>query len=203
MLRSIIISPDRELGSYLHRVLADTGEVSIVRMVDRYPDAVELSRILRSHGPHVAFVTLDSAAHATRIAAHIEQLMPGMQIVAVGRSADPHALIEVMRAGIREFLASPLERQCVLECAGRLKENLSRRPVSMKQSELLYSFLPAKPGCGASTLAVNSALALTRQDDTSGLLMDFDLNSGMVRFLLNLNSTFSILDAAEHAATMD
>jgi pilus assembly protein CpaE len=199
----MIVSPDRELTSDLHRVLANTGEVSIVRMLDQYPDLVELSRLLRSHAPQVMFVTLDSPSNVTRLATHVEQVTPGVQIVAVGRSANPQSLIEAMRAGIREFLASPLERHVVLECMRRLKENLSRRPIEVQQSDLLYSFLPAKPGVGATTLAINSTLAATRHDDTTGLLMDFDLNSGMTRFMLKLNSTYSILDAAQHAAAMD
>jgi pilus assembly protein CpaE len=199
----MIVSPDRELTSDLHRVLANTGEVSIVRMLDQYPDLVELSRVLRSHAPQVMFVTLDSPSNVTRLATHVEQVTPGVQIVAVGRSANPQSLIEAMRAGIREFLASPLERHVVLECMRRLKENLSRRPIEVQQSDLLYSFLPAKPGVGATTLAINSTLAATRHDDTTGLLMDFDLNSGMTRFMLKLNSTYSILDAAQHAAAMD
>ena len=203
MLRSIILSPDRELASYLHRVLADTGEVSIARIVDRYPDAIELSRLLRSHAPQVVFVSLDSVADAVRIHRQIKQLMPGVETVAVGRSADPEVLMDVMHAGLPEFLALPLELQCVTDCLGRLKEKRSRRVVSMQQSELLYSFLPAKPGCGATTLAVNSTLAVTRHHDATGLLMDFDLNSGMIRFMLKLSSTHSILDAAEYGASMD
>lgn len=203
MLRSIILSPDRELASYLHRVLADTGEVTIARILDHYPDAVELSRVLRSHAPQLVFVTLDSPAHVTRVAAHIEQVMPGVQTVAVSRSVDPQVLMEVMRAGIREFLNSPVDRNLLDDALIRLKENLSRKPIAHQSSELLYSFLPAKPGCGATTLAINSSLALTRHDNTSGLLMDFDLNSGMIRFMLKLNSSYSILDAAQYASTMD
>jgi pilus assembly protein CpaE len=111
--------------------------------------------------------------------------------------------MDVMHAGLPEFLALPLEPQCVTDCLGRLKEKRSRRVVSMQQSELLYSFLPAKPGCGATTLAVNSTLAVTRHHDATGLLMDFDLNSGMIRFMLKLSSTHSILDAAEYGASMD
>jgi Flp pilus assembly CpaE family ATPase len=35
------------------------------------------------------------------------------------------------------------------------------------------------------------------------VLSDFDLNSGMIRFLLKLQNGFSVLDAVEHSAAMD
>jgi Flp pilus assembly CpaE family ATPase len=72
-----------------------------------------------------------------------------------------------------------------------------------ESSELLYSFLPSKPGVGATTLAVNSTMAIARSAETRALLLDFDLNSGMTRFVLNLPGTGSVLDAAKHSAAMD
>ena len=56
---------------------------------------------------------------------------------------------------------------------------------------------------GATSLAVNSALRLSGEADGSALLCDFDLNCGIVRFLLKLNGTDSVVDAAERATTME
>lgn len=203
MLRTVIISPDTELAAYLHRVLGDIDDVSVVRIVERYPSPIDLTRMLRAHGPQAVFVCAESPEDATSIASHVEKVMPGIQVVAVGRSCEPATLMEIMRAGIREYLAAPFERRCVTECLKRVNENLARKPVSVQSSELLYSFLPSKPGVGATTLAINSSIALSQSLDTSALLMDFDLNCGMVRFMLKLESTYSILDAAEHAQKMD
>jgi pilus assembly protein CpaE len=203
MLRSIIISPDRELAAYLHRVLAPHDGLSVIRVLDRYPDSVELSRLLRSHAPQVVFINGMVPRQATTVAEHIEQVMPGIQLVAVGPSSRPDSLMEFMRAGIREYLAIPLEDEPLADCLARVQEHLAKRPVVYKSSELLYSFLPSKPGVGATTLAVNSSMAIARLADTRALLLDFDLNSGMTRFVLKLNSANSVLDAAEHSNAMD
>jgi pilus assembly protein CpaE len=202
-LRAIIISPDTELANHLHHVLSDAGNLSVARMVNEYPNPIELTRMLRSHGPQAVFVSIDRPDQLTTIAAHIEQIMPGMQVIAVGRSGEPEMLMEIMRAGIREFLAAPFERSCVRDCLARVSENLLRRPVTLQASDLVYSFLPAKPGVGATTLAINSSLAIARHPDASALLLDFDLNCGMIRFMLKLTGSYSVLDAAEHSASMD
>jgi pilus assembly protein CpaE len=203
MLRTIIISPDRELAVYLHQVMAQHEDLSVIRVIDRYPEAVELSRLIRSHAPQLVFINAVDSGQATTVARHIEQAMPGIQVVAVGLSCKPESLMEIMRAGIREYLTVPLENEALNACLLRIRDNLAKRPVVYQTSELLYSFLPSKPGVGATTLAVNASAAVARAADTRALLLDFDLNSGMTRFVLKLHNSNSILDAAEHANAMD
>jgi len=207
-LRSVIISPDQELAQYLSRIFLEVGGlelggVSVVRLMDRYPNQIDLTRMLRSHAPQVVFLSIERAMSATAIASQIDKLMPGVQVVAVGRSCEPATLMEIMRAGIQEFLAAPFEYSCLQDCLRRVTANLSRRPIVSQSTDLLYSFLPAKPGVGATTLALNASIAAARTQRAEGLLMDFDLNCGMIRFLLKLENSYSTLDAAEHASNMD
>lgn len=203
MLRIAVIAPDQELSQYLQRTLNETGAVTIVRTIMAYPNPIDLARMLRSHAPQAVFLSVDSPREATDIASQIEQVMPGVQVVAFGRSCDPNTLMEIMRAGIREYLAAPFDYTSAAECLHRIGENLTRRPIASTMTDLMYSFLPAKPGVGTTTLAVNASIAAARQRKADGLLLDFDLNCGMVRFMLRLESGYSILDAAEHAANMD
>ena len=46
-------------------------------------------------------------------------------------------------------------------------------------------------------------MALSRVPNTHVLLSDFDLNSGMIRFMLKLDNAYGVTDAAEHALNMD
>lgn len=201
MLRSILICPDPELCAELHKAVAETQAASVVRLIERYPAEVELARILRAHAPQIVFLSIDSMELAIRIAGQIEQIVPGCQVIAVGRSCDAETLMMVMRAGIREFVAYPFDRRQVWESILHADQCLAKRPVMMQASDLVYSFLPAKPGVGATTLALNASMSA--QADGGVLLLDFDLNCGMTRFLLKLDPGHSIVDALEHASQMD
>ncbi len=112
-------------------------------------------------------------------------------------------LIEVMRSGIREFQALPFHRQNMLDALLRVREILEKKPPAIDSTDLVFSFLPAKAGVGATTIALNSAAAIARVPDTSVLIADLDLSSGMLRFMLKLDNPYSLADAAERAATMD
>jgi Flp pilus assembly CpaE family ATPase len=61
----------------------------------------------------------------------------------------------------------------------------------------------AKGGTGATTVACHLAVELQRQTDQKTLLMDLDVDGGMVRFLMNVESEYSILDAVQNAQHLD
>ena len=203
MLRSIIISPDTELGDSLQENLVEVGQVAVLRSLDKYPHTHELLRVIRTNAPQIIFLSLAQTDRALEIVKEVEQHAPGIQFVAIARTTDPQVLLDVMRAGIREFLSLPFNLQVSKDCLGRLAETLMRKPVELGTTDLLYSFLPSKAGSGTSTIAVNAAMAMSRHPDTQTLLMDMDLNSGMVRFMLKLENEYSITDACEHSLNMD
>ena len=100
-----------------------------------------------------------------------------------------------MRAGVREFLTDPFEPRAVLETVESIKTLLDRRPAVYESTNQIFSFLPSKAGVGASTIAVNVSGALARRPNTRVLLSDFDLSSGMLRFMLKLTNEYSVPDA--------
>ena len=108
-----------------------------------------------------------------------------------------------MRAGIREFASLPFDRQTLVDALVRIKDAVQARPPAIEATNQVFSFLPSKAGVGTSTMAMNTAVAMSRVPDSSVLLSDFDLNSGMVRFMLKLDSAYCVTDAAEHALEMD
>jgi pilus assembly protein CpaE len=90
-----------------------------------------------------------------------------------------------------------------MDSLARIKPLLDRRPVTYASSNQLFSFLPSKAGVGTSVIAMNTSAALARKADAKVLLADFDLNSGMTRFMLKLDNKNSVLDAVERSEEMD
>jgi len=203
MLRGIIICPDKDLSVELQDTLTETHRIGIMRALDHYPTEVDLTRFLRATGPNVVFLSVEMVKTALELAARIEGQAPGTQIVAFSRACDPDAMLATMRAGIREFLAPPFELQAVQQALQRLEQILERKPPSIGSTDAVMAFLPSKAGVGCSTVALNTSLMLAQIPDTKTLLADFDLNCGMVAFMLQLDSQYSITSAVENAHQMD
>ncbi|MCE5309344.1 MAG: hypothetical protein LLG20_17015, partial [Acidobacteriales bacterium] len=203
MLRGAIVAPNTNLAELLNTRLKEIGGVEVIRCLDHYPDETGLPRILRGSAPQVVFLSAENMAHATRVAASVESFAPGTQVVAIHTTMDPQLLLELMRAGIREFLAVPFERQNVYETLRRVADVLAKHPPVIQATDQIYAFLPSKQGVGTTTLAVNFAGALAQRPDYNVLLADFDLNSGLVGFMLKLDRGHSVVDAAEHSSHLD
>jgi pilus assembly protein CpaE len=180
-----------------------TGEVSVNRVFNSYPSAIDLVRSLRAHSPEVLFLSFESLEKAQEIIGLVEQQADGLQIIAIHRTCDATILRESMRLGVREFLADPFERALLIDSIDHVKALLERKPLTTEATTQVFSFLPSKAGVGTSTLALNVSAALARRPNTRVLLSDFDLNSGMIRFLLNLRTEYSVLDAVENSLRID
>ncbi len=202
-LRSIIICPDPELSSQLEEALAPLGEVAVFRTLSQYPSVPDLMRTLRAHAPDVIFLSFEVVEHAEAVIKYLEKESEDAQIIGIHRASDPNVLRVMMRLGVREFVAYPFDRQSLADSLRHAAELLQRKPAAYVTTTQIFSFLPSKAGVGTSTLALNVANALSRDPAGRVLLSDFDLNSGMMRFLLKLQNTFSVLDAVEHSAAMD
>lgn len=203
MLRGLIICPDEGLAERLEGALADLGMVAVTRKMTHYPSAIELLRFLRAHAPQLIFLSVASLVKAMEVAAEIEKHTPGVQIFAINETCDPQLLLELMRAGIREFGSLPFDRYTLGESLQRISDALETRPAEMEVTDQVFSFLPSKAGVGTSTIALNAAMALSRLPNSNVLLSDLDLNSGMIRFMLKLDNGYSVIDAAEHSIEMD
>jgi Flp pilus assembly CpaE family ATPase len=105
--------------------------------------------------------------------------------------------------GARDFLTPPFGAADVGGVLDDLRKVLKEAPVSYSATKHIYSFLPAKPGVGATTVAINTSVAFQRESGQKVLLSDLDLACGVVRFLLKLPQELSIVDALARAEEMD
>ena len=203
MIRSVIICPDRDMGAYLEQALTKLGEITVPRVLNAYPSALDLVRTLRAHAPDVIFLSFENVEKAQDAVRFLEKEAEGVQIIGVHRSLEANVLRESMRVGVREFVCYPFDRASLVDSLKNAATVLERRPPGYHATTQIFSFLPSKAGVGTSTLALNVSHALSRRPETKVLLSDFDLNSGMVRFLLRLTNDYSVLDAVEHSLNMD
>ena len=204
MLRTIIISPDVAIAERLGQTLTGLDDlVQVCKIVEGYPSTVDLSRTLRAHAPEVVFLSFENVKLAVDTVKVLEAQSVGLQIVAIHSVCDAGLLRETMRAGVREFLTDPFDTATVLEALRNVSVQLEKKPPVYESTNQVFSFLPSKAGVGTTTLALNLSAGLAKGKGSSVLLSDFDLNSGMLRFLLKLKTEYSLIDAVENGLEMD
>jgi pilus assembly protein CpaE len=203
VLRSIIIGSTVEVSQALEGALAALGLVSVLRVLNTYPSENDLVRVLRALTPDMVFLSFESLDKAQETVRILEKEVEGIQITAIHRVCDALALQETMRAGVREYVEFPFERQSVIDSVRHTASLLEQQAANYQGTTHIFSFFPSKAGAGTSTLALNVSAALARRPYTRVLLTDLDLNSGVIRFLLKVKNEFSVLDAVARSNVID
>jgi pilus assembly protein CpaE len=124
-------------------------------------------------------------------------------VIVFSDNADPELLVRCMRAGAREFLNYPLDRDVMVEALVRAS---ARRPMvqqTKKSTGKLLAFMGAKGGAGATTLACNFAVSLAKESGQRTVLIDLDLPLGDAALNLGIAAEFSAIDALQAAERLD
>lgn len=203
MLRGVVIAPDQELRRLIEARIAETGHVLLLRSFDRYLTPDELRGFQRAHAPQVIFLDVASDPRIIETAAQLARPDSAALPVALHRQCEPELLLRLMQSGVREFLYAPFEKELFLQAVARIRQAVREAPAQAGATDLVFAFLPAKAGCGASIVAMNAAVHMARALEGEVLLADLDLNCGIARFLLKLKSAFGAWDALEKASALD
>jgi pilus assembly protein CpaE len=203
MLRAVLICPDDQLSQELAVAVPNVIDLGIVRALTAYPSPEELLRLIRVRKVDLLLLCVDDFAQSEMLAKSIDDLMPGFPIVTVSSREGVEVLHKLMHLGIREHLTSPIQESTLANAVEAVKERLKIHPVSAPSLADLYTFLPAKPGVGTSTIAVSISCALAEDLGVKTLLLDSDLFAGTIQFLLKLGPTASVVDALAHAENLD
>jgi pilus assembly protein CpaE len=150
----------------------------------------------------VVLVEID-AGNPERGAAAIELLhnsTNGLAIFALGTMNQPMAIVAVMRAGACEYLDRDGSTSALLEAFTRhstRRQKMQRTSATARVS----TFVNAKAGSGATTLAVNTA-TLLQQAHGSVALVDF-APLGNAQLHLNVRPNFGLTDALQNMHRLD
>jgi pilus assembly protein CpaE len=199
-----IISKDPVLRTRLENALEAAAGVESVLLVPEFPSSSEICALEDTHKKYVVFIDFhNNSERAIAIAGEINRSCPSVGVIALNVSLSQNDLIAVVRAGIGEVLPQSFSNRDVETAVFNVTRKLYGVSGAAAGDGIVYAFLPAKPGSGASSLAAYSALACAKLPGRRPLLLDFDLRLGITSFVLKLNSNNSIINALENANRMD
>ncbi len=177
------------MSSALRTVIVDSDEAPA-----RHPDLVivevDETEAASSGGPP-AWV-IESLTRA----------LPEAVIFATGQSTSADFVIEVIRAGALEFIRRPVEREDLISALDKVLR-LRRGAPAARQPGRITSVFSTKGGLGVTTMATNLAVCLAERVPGSTILVDFDTRQADVSTFLNLQPSYSVLDALENLERLD
>ena len=137
-----------------------------------------------------------------QIVAQLKATAGSPDIVLVSNDANPEIILRSMRCGANEFVYPPMtaDLTTALERIAGLRAKL--RAGTRPRGKVL-GFIGAKGGCGTTTLMCHVGQELQRQTDLQVLLADFDIDAGIIGFLMKSQSRYTLADALASAHRLD
>src|SRR5689334_16246986 len=199
-LAALLVAPDRELAEAFLATLSRTHALQIISDLRSYPSTQTLDIRLRQLRPDVMLIdlasNLETAAELIRFSAALPH---APQIVGLHKQNDSRSILLSLRMGASEFLYAPFDIEVQREAVARLRRLRQPEADIVADPGTVVVFSSAKPGAGASTIAIQTAFALQRACGKRVLLADLDLMGGTIGFYLKLNHGRSAIQALESA----
>ena len=203
-LSVVIVATDNEQRAVLQVLVDGTSVARTVHTCASFPVAGSdpVTRRVRTANPDVTLVDIpaDNPQLALRAIELLHQEMPEAAIFAIGNLNQPQIIVNAMRSGAREFIERPTTTTDLLEAFVRLT-TAQRRVRQEGPRGKVYSVINAKGGNGATTVAVNLALALQAAHGQTALVDLAPL--GHAALHMNLKPVFNVADATRNLHRMD
>ena len=203
-LSVVIVAIDNEQRTVLQVLVDGTSVARTAHTRASFPVAVSdpVVRRVRAATPDVILVDIpgDNPAVALRAIELLHQELPDSAVFAIGTLSQPQVIVNAMRAGAREFIERPTTTTDLLEAFVRLTA-AQRRTQKEGPKGKVFSVVNAKGGSGATTVAVNLALALQAAHGHTALVDLAPL--GHTALHLNVKPSFNVADAIRNLHRMD
>ena len=206
-LRILIVGRDRSLEEEFRVSLSGVPDVrGVLHFAPTYRQALE---VVRDRQPNLVVIEIDrDVEEVVGLSKELHDLTPGAAVAAAFRpdrleqsQSESAAIIELMRAHVRDFLRRPLSTTELRLVIDRLfSKSATAAPLPAGR---VVSFVSNKGGAGKSTLAVNVACALAQRHPDDVLLVDLSLQLGTCALMLDLTPATTLIDVVRERDRLD
>lgn len=197
-----VICPETPKALARHQLLVASDQFSYVEWLRDFPDEGAVLRMLRLNTMDVLILDASNLQPALRIIELLRRHSTGIELL-VYCHEDVATLSALMRLGVTQYLSVDSSEQAFGDALQNILGKLRERPSRPYTGGSIVSFLSAKAGSGASTVAANTADAASRRNKGRVLLADFDRYSGIQSFLFKIPVENSLQEAMGLAQKMD
>lgn len=202
--RLVLMSPNAPRADELEAVLATGVEGAPVHRLQAYPSPRDLSTALAAGTPHLVFLDVTTEpGQALDLLGEMARMSPHVHVIALLDGNDPDLILRCLRAGAVEFLIHPFTVEQLDAAFAKLSRLQGSADLQTREPAKLFAVMPAKGGCGATTLAANLAFQMKKMGAKRVLLADMDMLAGVLSFVLKIKSIYSFLDALQRANELD
>lgn len=202
--QAVVVADDPVYVSWLQNAAGQNTDFSLLRPLDA-EDLIE--RVQMMGRVDIVFFQFDASNVEVRVAM-VERLldrMPEVPAAGLGAENNPDIVLAAMRAGARDFFVLRRDEANVAALMSKLlRRSTTVSKIQQKQGQL-FGVVSANPVGDTAFVAGHLALAFAQQIPVNErvLLVDVATPPGAGAIFLNINQSYSILDAVNDVYRCD
>lgn len=210
-IQILFVGDDPALAAEANSALAGIPNwQTVAHFASRFTDALDIA--LNRHPQLICLQMKADNRELISFAREVRSSLPDVNLVGMYSPAgfgqsyasndllEGSAIIEVLRANVRDFLQRPLSSTEMRELLDRL---FQARTGQSNAQGLVLSFISNKGGVGKSTLAVSTACDLAMRHPGRVLLIDASLQLGICGLMLDILPQATLADAVREKERLD
>ncbi|MBI2687470.1 MAG: AAA family ATPase [Acidobacteria bacterium] len=195
-----MVTPGRKITSELLPVVSQEIPTAQVIELQGYPLDGKLGDVGQAGGSLCFLDLITSEEQGLKALIRILEVNPSLPVISLVPDSNPQLILQALRVGAKDFLTQPFTNDQFRTVMEKLSQVV---PELAAEQGRVVTVVPAKGGCGASTLAFNLAMQLKRSGSNRTLLADLDPVTGTQAFQMKLKPGFSFLDILSQGTSLD
>lgn len=215
-IRVLIVDDLPETRENVRKLLQFEPDIEVIGQAGTGEEAVEMAKEAQ---PDIILMDINMPGiDGIGASQKITELAPSVQIIIMSVQSDPNYLRRAMMAGARDFLTKPFGGDELVAAIRRVHDKRPARvvapppthyaqgqagqPIAQQSIGNVLSVFSPKGGAGASTIAINLAVSLSRRE-FSTILIDGSLQFGDVEVMMQMKAMTSIADVTDMGQELD
>ncbi|MEX1097778.1 MAG: AAA family ATPase [Planctomycetales bacterium] len=202
VVRLAIVDPNDATRASLKNLLLGIDRVWLEAECSRYEFFTDVAQQTQ---PDIALVSLDAdVARGLALVARISRDLPECSVLVVSSSQEGSLILQSMRNGAREFLSLPLRLEDFMAALDRIEHTRGAQAGEGRvRASTVIAVAGVAGGVGCTSLAINLACTLARNERNSVAVVDLDLALGDADVWLDIIPDYTIQDVAENITRLD
>ena len=201
VVRLAIVDPKDSSRTAIKNLLMGLDTMWLEAECSRYDF---FSDVVAQTQPDIALISLDAdPAKGLALVSKVTQDLPNTSVLVVSSSQEGSLILQAMRNGAKEFLACPLRLEDFLAAIERIQQQRGGRNDVQVRSSRVITVAGASGGVGCTSLAINLACILARNERNSVAIIDLDFALGDADVWLDIIPVYTIQDVAENISRLD
>ena len=203
-LSLVTVCLDTEAGTELRQFVRATPFLRLQAEVHSYLSEEDTGLMwMQPPCPDICLIDFDrDRSNAITTAERIHEKLPTTAIFAISSNSQPSLIIQAMRCGCSEYVVKPADREQLLEAVARI--GARKREKREQVAGQVLTFLGAKGGSGATTVATHLGTLLAKPLLRRALLIDLHPTCGEAALFLGLKKhQYHFYELVENVERLD